>query len=149
MESKSETPNNEELESNMFLSDLNMLVVMITQLYSSIFDAVQLRRMHARKNLLSARSWVELFISMERNKDTRKEVLSVMETFNLNEEDLKKLQKIRRVRNELCHPKTTLNEIDDLLEKNWKEHEAFMSLKRVVATLRVENESCAESEKEK
>ena len=112
------------------------MVVAITQLYSHVFDSIQFERMKARKNLLSARSWVDVFVRMERDKSIRDEVIKCLNKFSLTEKDLRLLQRIRRVRNELCHPKVRLEDVRNIINASWKGHPAYKALSQICTVLR-------------
>ena len=123
------------LESTRFLAELNQFTTQITNFYSIIFDKVQFKRMKRRQNLLPARTWIEMFISMERNCSVRKEVLEVLQSFGLDENDLLNLQSLRRVRNELCHPTSNVDAAMEM-SKDFKAHPCFSALTKTLNFLK-------------
>jgi dTDP-4-amino-4,6-dideoxygalactose transaminase len=136
----------EHLESNLFLGHLNQFVSQITNLYSLVFDKVQFKRMKERKNLIPVRSWIELFIRMERDKDTRNEVIQCLNECGLDENDLKCLQKLRRVRNDLCHPRTNLQVAEEMLG-DFKNHSCCPSITKAITFLKTQELSLKKNKK--
>jgi uncharacterized protein YutE (UPF0331/DUF86 family) len=135
----------EDLESPLFLYDLNLFVIGITQIYSSVFDEFRLRRMKKRLPLLPIQSWIDLFVLSEKRDSVKSEVIDILEKMGLSEDDLVFLQRIRRVRNQLCHPRVSIEKTRTILNKRWRKHEAFDSLTRAFDFLgRVVNERNAQ-----
>lgn len=131
-----ELPSTDDLESPLYLYDLNLLVISITQLYAQIFDKVQFERMKRRENLIRASNWIDLFIAAERNKHIYKEVMDVMGEMGLDEGDLTNLQRIRKIRNNLCHPRISIEKTISILERRWKVHPCYDSLHKCLKHLR-------------
>ena len=121
------------------LYDLNLFVISITQLYSLVYDTVQGARMRKRQPLGPFMNWVDLFSVMEKKKSIREEVVDALESLGFEEQDLFVLQKIRRTRNSLCHPKVSIEKTASILNKRWQTHPAYASMNKAFTFLKKRN----------
>ena len=112
------------------LRDLNVFVVHINSLYKLIYTQYVIKH-----PATEAKNWINLLNEAKSKEQTKQKLLKVMDGFNMNEEDYANLQYLRNTRNLLCHPRVQLSCCLGLVEKNWKNHNCYSTLKNMFETL--------------
>lgn len=131
-----EKKNNFENKSECFQksTDLNCFVVHITRLYSHIFDQLKARYPRCRLN-----SWIDAFVvssELESQGDTslKQAIAKVMETeAGITIDEWKQLQEIRRIRNAVCHPNSSVSRAREALRERWQDHPAKVAIEKMLA----------------
>lgn len=121
-------------EDFLRFSDLNAFVVHVTRLYSFVFD--QLKRRYPKCRLTS---WIDSFVmasDLERKGDTslRDAIAEIMKSeAGITQEEWKQLQEIRRVRNSVCHPNSSVVRAREALRDRWREHPAHSAISKMLS----------------
>ena len=120
---------------NQLTHDLNVITPFISQYYNDVFRAVK-----QEKPVLYARNWPELFSTASAedvlfdeyeidSKPVTDAVLRAMDTMGgLNEVDWQNLQKVRKCRNALGHPRGTLTMFREIVDRRWQHHPSLVKL---------------------
>ena len=117
------------------MNDLNVLNVQMNKLFSLIYK-------HAEHT--ESKTWSELFVSASTSDEHKKVIAKSIEKLGLTFEDLKALQKLRRLRNHFAHPKVPLSVARVIVATRWNEHESYDAL---VKMLEIITESSPSSSK--
>ena len=114
-------------------ADLNSFVVHITKFYSHVFE--MLKRRYPRCKL---QSWVEAFVlssELEKKGDTslHDAISSIMENeAGLSLDEWKQLQELRRMRNSVAHPSSSVSRAKEALRERWRDHPANSALVKML-----------------
>jgi hypothetical protein len=124
------------IENPFFLYDLNLLTIFITSFYSIVYSKLKERYPSSK-----FQNWVSAFClasELSRNGDDslKREILSIMNELGISQQEWINLQVIRKLRNELCHPKVGINRVISILNQRWKSHSSYTSLRKMLKIVR-------------
>ena len=129
------------IENPFYLYDLNLLTIFITSFYSLVYYRLKEKFPDSK-----FQNWVSAFClasehSRSGDDSLKDEILKIMDEFGVCEDDWGNLQTIRKMRNELCHPRVGINRVQSILNQRWKKHPSFASLRKMLKVVREHTEA--------
>ena len=124
-----------------YLYDLNLLVIFITSFYSIVYN-----RLKSKFPDSKFASWVSAFcLASEHSRagdhSLRDEIVKIMAEYGISQDDWENLQTIRKLRNELCHPRVGINRVFSILNQRWRTHPSFESLRQMLRVVRTHTDT--------
>ena len=108
--------------SQNLMNDLNVFNVHMNTLFSIIH----------KKSENNCKSWTELFTHASTSSESKQDIKKAIASIGMELDDLKKLQKLRRLRNRFAHPHVPISVAKIIVGARWKDHESYDSLVKML-----------------